>query len=196
MAFNPLHNSAGSPALFMVSVIRYTDKAVVASYSVSEAITKEGVRELVASNGSCQPGKRYSAVGQSQAVHYTLDQHGRVYAIVSEPKYPPRVAFSALDELISSFQKEFGFRIAAAKEGSLSKAARPMLKDFIDKFENPRNVDKLVAVQERVEVVKTVMKDNSKFNCLYSYLICKWSIMYSPADADQRGKVEEDRREH
>jgi ribosomal protein L14E/L6E/L27E len=31
---------------------------------------------------------------------------------------------------------------------------------FFFRYENPANVDKLVAVSEKVEVVKTVMKDN------------------------------------
>lgn len=159
MAINPLHANRG-PTIFLVAVIRYTDKKIVASYSVSQDVTKEGVRELIASNASCVPGKRYSAVGDSQAVHYMLDSNGRVYAMVTEPRYPTRVAFAAIDEIMTTFQKEFGARIASATEGSLSKSAKPILADNMSKYANPGSMDKLTAVQDKVEVVKTVMKDN------------------------------------
>ena len=163
MAFNPLHANR-TPAVFLVAIIRYTDKAVVASYAVSNDVTKEGVRELIASNASVQPGKRYSAVGESYSIHYVLDQSGRVYAMVTEPKYSPRVAFSGLEELMTTSQKEFGYRIAAASEGSLSKAARPILHDFVEKYSNPADFDKLVAVHDKVEVVRSVMKENSRIS--------------------------------
>ena len=59
MAYNPLHTLSNSPpaALSLVAVIRYTDKTVVAHYSISQDVTKEGVRELIASNASCVPGR-------------------------------------------------------------------------------------------------------------------------------------------
>jgi hypothetical protein len=168
MALNPLHANRG-PSIYLVAIIRYTDKTVVAHVSVSNDVTKEGVRELIASNGNCQEGKRYSAIGESQSIHYTLDQNGRIYGMVTEPKYSARVAFAALEELIGNCQKEFGYRIAAATEGSLSKTARPILQDWIEKYSSPANFDKLTAVQEKVDIVKTVMKDNSKYSVL---LLC------------------------
>ena len=168
MAFNPLHANR-SPSVYLVAIIRYTDKAVVASYAVSNDVTKEGVRELIASNASVQPGKRYTSVGESYSIHYVLDQSGRVYAMVTEPKYSPRVAFSGLEELMTTSQKEFGYRIAAASEGSLSKAARPILHDFVEKYSNPADFDKLVAVQDKVEVVRSVMKENSELITIVDY---------------------------
>lgn len=68
-----------------------------------------------------------------QSIHYVLDQYSKVYAIVTMPNYPPRVAFAALEELKNSFQAEFGSRMATSGEGSLTKVSTPLLKDFVQK---------------------------------------------------------------
>lgn len=157
-AKNPLHQKAGG-RIFLVGVLRFADKAVVAYYSNGEA-EKEGVRELVASNSSAKLGMRYSVTGSSQAVHYLLDQSSRVYVIVTDPKYPVRVAFGILDELQKNFTIEYGSKIAGSSEDGLNKASRSLLKDVADKYADPAAADQLVAVQAKIDVVKTEMQQN------------------------------------
>jgi hypothetical protein len=130
-ALNPLHTNI--PKIYMVAILRYSDKTVVATYSTSKEVTKEGIRELVAGNAQMTAGRRYTSQGDSQSIHYTLDAQGRVYAVVTNPQYPPRVVFGALDELQSSFA-EFDSKVANATEESLSKPARLLLKDFTEKY--------------------------------------------------------------
>lgn len=132
MTANPMHNSI--PQVYMVAVLRYADKSVVAVYSASKEVTKEGIRECVAGNAKIQSGRRYTVEGESQAIHYTLDPQGRVYALVTNPKYSPRVAFIALDELQKQFGKEFGPRVASASEETLNKPARVLLKEISDRL--------------------------------------------------------------
>lgn len=92
-------------------------------------------REQVASNGTAKPGGRYSVTGDSQAIHYTLDSASRVYAIVTHPKYAARAAFGILDELQTSFQRDFGSRLASAPENGLTRVSKPLMKDLVDKYD-------------------------------------------------------------
>ena len=101
MTTNPLHGN--NPQVYMVAVVRYADKTVVAYYSSSKEVTKEGIRECIAGNANIQPGKRYTAQGDTQSIHYVLDTQGRVYSVVTNTRYSPRVAFLALGKCTCSF---------------------------------------------------------------------------------------------
>jgi hypothetical protein len=130
---NPLHAGGITPQIFLVAVIRQADKTMVAVYSTTKDVTKEGLRECVAGNANMQTGKRYTSEGEKQSIHYTLDPQGRVYGMVTNRKYPPRIAFLALDELQKQFGKELGPRVPNAIEESLNKPARPIFKSVVDR---------------------------------------------------------------
>jgi hypothetical protein len=134
MTTNPMHNGNQSPNIFIFAVVRSADKTVVASYLRSNEVTVEGVRECIAANPSMVRGKRYSAQGPAQCIHYTLDPQGRVFSVVTAPKYPLRVAFSALDELQENFNRELGSRVANANEGGLSRPAANVFKQLYEKY--------------------------------------------------------------
>ena len=97
-------------------------------------VTKEGIRECVAGNAAIQANKKYTAQGEAQAIHYSLDAQGRVYAMVTNPTYSARVAFIALEDLQKRFGNDFGPKVASSTEESLSKAARPLLKEVVERF--------------------------------------------------------------
>jgi len=157
MTTNPLH--ATLPQVFMVAVLRATDKTVVAAYSTARDVTKEGIRECVAGNPTLEPGKRYSIQGAAQTIHYQCDANGRVFSIVTNPQYPPRVAFQALEELQMEFA-DYGPKIPTATEELLSKPTRLIMKAVVDKYASPAATDKLTEVQGKIDVVSSVMKDN------------------------------------
>lgn len=138
MAYNPLNNSAPTQNIFLLAVVRSTDKCIVASYVRSNEVTIEGLRECIASNPSMIRGKRYSSQGSAQAIHYTLDPQGRVFSLVSAAKYPPRVAFAALDEFQELFNKELGIKAANANEGALSRPASALFKLIYEKYDITR----------------------------------------------------------
>eukprot|EP01038_Epipyxis_sp_PR26KG_P009628 gene9628-12964_t len=159
MTHNPLHNNS-SNNIYLLAVLRYSDKVIVACYHKNKDITIPGVRECIASNSTIQINKRYSINGENQAIHYHCDSTGRIFIIVTGVRYPPRLAFVALDEFESKFNKDLGVRIAAASEGSLTRVSLSLMRDICDKFENPANVDKLAAVTDKVEIVKSTMKES------------------------------------
>ena len=127
---NPLHNDRSQ--IYMLAVLRNSDKTVVATFSSSTDVTKEGVRECVAGYAHMTAGLRYTSQGETQAIHYSADIQGRVYAIVTNPNYSARVAFSALDEMQSEFA-DYGSEVASAGEEGLTKRTRLILKAISEK---------------------------------------------------------------
>jgi hypothetical protein len=136
MTSNPLHKSGGpsSSSLFLIAVVRFSDKAVIASFRRDNEFTVEGVRECIAGTANIQQGKRYTSQGESQSIHYILDVQGRVYSIVTDQKYPPRVAFMGLDELVQTFSRELGPRVITASENSLTRAAQQIFREIYEKY--------------------------------------------------------------
>ena len=145
--------------LYLVAILRSSDKTVLSTLTKSREVTVEGVRETIAT-ANIVSGKRYTSQGPAFAIHYIQDAQGRVYSIVTSPNYPSRVVFSALDELSNRFSKEFGPRCISATENSLSKISRSLLEEIASKYADPSSVDKLVSVQEKLDVVKTNMREN------------------------------------
>ena len=154
----------------MIVIIRNNDKTIVASYYAGNLTDKaeknrikQGVRQCINESNKIEIGKRYSVSGDySNAIHYTLDKQGRIYAIITAKKYSVRLAFSALDEVKSEFSSEFGPKVPSATEESLSKISKEILQEIANKYADPASLDKLVAVQEKINVVKVVMNENIK----------------------------------
>lgn len=157
MSSNPLHAQS---LIYMLAVVRFSDKKVVASYSMTKEVTKEGIRECIAGNGNIQIGKRYTSQGDTQSIHYIMDAQGRVYTLVSSPRYSPRIAFAALSEFQQTFGTEYGEKIANATEDGLNRSSSNMLRDLSERFANPSKIDSISSVQEKVDVVKSTMKEN------------------------------------
>jgi hypothetical protein len=132
MTTNPMH--AGRTMNIMIfAVVRYGDRTVIAQHIRNKDLTIEGVRECIASNARVIAGKRYTAQGQDQCIHYVLDAQGRVFVLVTNARYSPRIAFAALDEFQQMFNKELGMKAAAAMEGSLTQPAKPIFKYIFEK---------------------------------------------------------------
>ena len=62
-----------------------------------------------------------------------MDGFGRVYIVVTNPKYSSRVAFTLLDELKEAFQKEYGTKVASASEESLTRQSKKLFAGFAEK---------------------------------------------------------------
>ena len=87
----------------------------------------------MASNAHARPGGKYTATGDLQSIHYSLDHMGRIYSIVTNPSFSVRTAFTILEEFQQAFQRDFGGRLSTASEESLSRVSTPMLRDFCEK---------------------------------------------------------------
>jgi hypothetical protein len=119
--------------IYLLVVLRASDKTIVASYQESNDVTVEGVRECVAGNANIQLGKRYTSQGDTQSIHYLIDPQGRVYSIVTTPNYSLRNAFKAIEEFAECFGRDLGAKIASSSEQSLSGIGRPILKQIFQK---------------------------------------------------------------
>lgn len=154
--------------IHMVAIVRLSDKTVVATYAASgitkdiKFSTKEAIRGILTENEGIIKGKRYTSQGDKQSINYSLDPQGRVYVIVTTHKYPARLAFVALDMIKDMFKSDYGLKVASATEESLTKTCKDQLGAIVDKYIDPAKADKLSSVQEKIEVVKTVMHDNIK----------------------------------
>ena len=150
---NPLHNNL--PQVYMAAVLRSSDKTIVASYSTGVVGGKDEIRNAP----NLEPGKRFSSQGPTQSIHYLCDTNGNVYAIVTTPNYSPRVAFIALEELLTEFS-DYRNLVPTATNESLSKASRLVLKAVVDKYASPQTADKLTEVQGKIGAATSVMKEN------------------------------------
>eukprot|EP01068_Selenidium_serpulae_P007967 Selendium_serpulae@DN4853_c0_g1_i2.p1 len=84
-------------------------------------------------------------------------------AAVRGNKYPDRVAYAMLEEVIRVVGEQTGGQdMSRVEPGRLSKPLRKPLKDLMDKYDKPANVDKTSEVQAKVDDVKVVMQDNMK----------------------------------
>ncbi|CAM9125594.1 unnamed protein product [Sphacelaria rigidula] len=144
-----------------VGVVRFTDRVMVAGYSPSEAGDALIIKELMANPDTfVEPRKRYTSEGSMFSIHYTADDSNRVYSAVTDKEYPPRIAFAMLEEMQTKFLTKVGDKSLTAREGSLSRSMKSSFKDLCVKYEDVRNVDRMAAVQDKVDVVKMTMQDN------------------------------------
>eukprot|EP00611_Tribonema_gayanum_P010038 TRINITY_DN1995_c0_g2_i1.p1 TRINITY_DN1995_c0_g2~~TRINITY_DN1995_c0_g2_i1.p1 ORF type:complete len:226 (-),score=79.02 TRINITY_DN1995_c0_g2_i1:104-781(-) len=145
-----------------IGVYRFLDQICVASYSPKGDTNDEfAVKSVItAPNVFVEPGRRYTNEGDVCCVHFVADDANRVYTVVTDKQYPARVAFALLDEAQSKFVTKVGDKSLAAKEGSLSKTMRSSFADICLKYDDVKNVDKLAAMQGKVDAVKTKMEDN------------------------------------
>jgi hypothetical protein len=130
MTYNPIH---GQMNILILAVIRSTDKTVISSFIRNKSLTIEGIRECVAANARMAAGKKYTSQGQENSIHYTLDPQGRVFAMVTISKYPPRIAFTALNEFRDMFNRQLGMKAATATEGALTQLSKPIFKHIYEK---------------------------------------------------------------
>lgn len=144
-----------------IGVVRFTDRVLVAGYSPSEADDALIVKELMANPDTfVEPRKRYSSEGSMFSIHFVADEQHRVFNCVTDKEYPARIAFALLEEMQSKFITKVGEKSLTAREGSLSRTMKSSFSDICVKYEDIRTVDRMAAVQGKVDVVKMTMQDN------------------------------------
>jgi hypothetical protein len=85
------------------------------------------------------------------------------------PSVPLRIAYCSYlthdsDMCIAEVQQRFTDKhegaVLTAKDGQLTKAFKPTLRDLARKYEDPTQVDRILAVQSQINVVTGVMQEN------------------------------------
>lgn len=126
------NTSTSSSPLLLLAVLRQPAIAM-ASLRLSNSLTTDVVKEVIINNKDIFPNKKYTSKGSAFNIHYTLDTEGVIYAIVTEPNYPARVIYPALDEMAKKISEKLGARLGGASENGLNKSARPLLSEIADK---------------------------------------------------------------
>merc|ERR1712224_1035761 len=98
---------------------------------------------------------------EQHQIVYGSDADGLVCATITGPEYPSRVAIAMLQELYESFVGA-GFIATSGGTGkySLSKQAKPLMRQVCEKYADPSQVDKTQQLLQTVDVVKSQMQDN------------------------------------
>ena len=114
-----------------------------------------------------QPGQRQSV----QENNYTAHCYSRVApdsltaVLITDDEYPVRPAFSLLNKLLDDFTT----RVPRAKWQSAADAARgssqtkasgiefPQLNDYLAKYQDPRQADAIMKVQQELDETKIVL---------------------------------------
>lgn len=86
-----------------------------------------------------------------------------IYAVsVKSKSYPERVAYACLGEMIKlvAGSEDSNSLNTVSREGALTRSLRKPMKDLMDKYDTPGNVDKCSEVNSKVDAVKGIMQDN------------------------------------
>jgi len=133
----------------------------MASHSHQSETDLDGVKKVLAEpNMQMQSGKHYSFSSAGTAWHLIADKVGIIYILICQTKYPQRCAYAALEEMQQKFASNFREKATTAKSGALNNVARGVLSACCVKFDNLAAVDRLAAVNKKVESVKLQMQEN------------------------------------
>mmetsp|Transcript_42726 Transcript_42726/g.70071 ORF Transcript_42726/g.70071 Transcript_42726/m.70071 type:complete len:250 (-) Transcript_42726:160-909(-) len=147
--------------IYYIGVGRFTDHVIVASHSDSSVVDDHAVRALIEDPGThVTPRQRYSMEGDWTTVHFMSDERKRVYVVVTKKSYPSRVVFTLIEEMQSRFLDKTAEKSLTAKDGALSKTTKSIFSEISKKYDDPKNVDQLASIQDKIDVTKTVMSEN------------------------------------
>ena len=88
-----------------------------------------------------------------------MNKHKIAAAILTDDHYPERVAFQIINQMHQEFAKNFETEkvVAATADQSLP---FPKLAEFIKKYQDPKEVDKLEKLKESLKEVEGIVHKN------------------------------------
>ena len=92
-------------------------------------------------------------------IHYETDNMAMWIAVTSST-YPQRVAFRAIAEMRARFNSALSDALDTAREGGLSRSARPMMSELCTRFADENKNDRVLSVMKQVEEVRGVMGES------------------------------------
>jgi synaptobrevin family protein YKT6 len=109
-------------------------------------------------------GQRASIVLESDfpfLCHVYVRQDGLAGIVVSDKEYPPRVAFTLLSKVLSAYEQQMGVNWKTITEDQNPSADKiQFMTDDLALYQNPKEADKLLAVQSQLDSIKDVMQTN------------------------------------
>ncbi|GAB5366435.1 hypothetical protein AAMO2058_001143400 [Amorphochlora amoebiformis] len=89
--------------------------------------------------------------------HVHVRSNGLSGIVVTDEEYPVRVAFSLITDILNKFSKE----VPKWVEITSDQPGAPKFMDVaIEKFQNPKEADKVLKIQQTVDEIKTIMHKN------------------------------------
>jgi len=145
--------SAAPPILLS----RYDAAKDSLTYSSSFA-SFSAVTALLTSSPPSSGGPVIFIEGQLHRISLKGDSSGRYYALVTSVDYPPRIACKCLAELAGRFESNFGAASLTDLPAVFAPKCKPVLKELLSKYNEPREVDAIANVQTKIDAVKLTMQ--------------------------------------
>lgn len=95
-----------------------------------------------------------------------MNKHKIAAAILTDDHYPERVAFQIINQMHQEFAKNFETEKVVAATGTIARHAAdqslpfPKLAEFIKKYQDPKEVDKLEKLKESLKEVEGIVHKN------------------------------------
>jgi synaptobrevin family protein YKT6 len=98
-----------------------------------------------------QRGMRQSVEQDTYIGHAYRRTDGLAGALIADKEYPPRVAYSLLNKIL----EEFTLRVPNSMR--TPPVAFPLLREYLDKYQDPHQADSLLKVQAELDETKIVL---------------------------------------
>lgn len=155
-----------------LAVARKSDKQIIAHHTQSSDKSYDyiaNVNKVITSPGWATVTSDKLSLDDGPNMFYVLsDEAGRVYVCISSKGYPSRYIYGTADgmtrgilsELKRQFVDRFGDASLTCPTNGLSSKASPILRGLCTEFNDLNSIDKLTAVQGKVDAVKGIMAQN------------------------------------
>jgi len=150
-----------------ICVGRAVDRVIVASLTVQRGDNQDqyhaAVRDVLSApdfSGKVTAGARYRLVGDVNVFNFTTDSENRVYIVITSQKYPERLVFPMINDVVLKFKAEFGAPSLTCVSGALDGKAKRLFQSLADEYDDPSKRDALSKVLISVNDVKTSMHKN------------------------------------
>eukprot|EP00123_Amoebidium_parasiticum_P000690 comp11561_c0_seq1/m.6031 comp11561_c0_seq1/g.6031 ORF comp11561_c0_seq1/g.6031 comp11561_c0_seq1/m.6031 type:complete len:199 (-) comp11561_c0_seq1:99-695(-) len=151
--------------IFALAILRKADKDGVSLSSAFKLddfgfFQRGSVKEFIqffmkTVTGRSQPGTRNTVTEQEYACHCYVRLDGLAGCVVTDAEYPPRVAFSLINQLLDDFSAKYPKTVwVSAKEPD---TPMPELEEQLAKFQNPAEADKLMKIQKDLDETKIIL---------------------------------------
>ena len=147
--------------VFLLCVARFSTAECLATLSFHHRLTTGAVRALLERTGtSTEPEERQTVMSDHFAIHYVVDDRNRVFLAVTDSAYPGSAAFRMVDETRTCFLAKCDSASHTAKPDSLSRTMFHEFTRICATYNQPRNIGRLAAVAEKIDITTSVMAAN------------------------------------
>ncbi|XP_003383349.1 PREDICTED: synaptobrevin homolog YKT6-like [Amphimedon queenslandica] len=134
-----------------------------ASYELSSFgyFQRSGVREFMAFTSDVlvertSPGQRQSVREQEYRCHVFVRSDGLACVAIADMDYPVRVAFTLMNKVLELYSSDFP---RSSWEQPPSDLSYPPLDDFLKKYQDPKEADSIMRVQQDLDDTKIVLHE-------------------------------------